>query len=153
LWTEIFMLKTALAGVLVLGAIGPSLVSAEERFESKLELGSAAQDRMVLTRAQIGHVKAALRLTREQEQYWLPVEAALRDLTGRGVHGVTVAARPAVLDQAKLQRLVSAAMPLLMTLDDGQKRHAAALARSMGLGPLMHRDADGTAKLIGGVRY
>jgi hypothetical protein len=40
------MLKTALAGVLVLGAIGPSLVSAEERFESKPGLGSAAKDRM-----------------------------------------------------------------------------------------------------------
>jgi hypothetical protein len=93
LWTEIFMLKTALAGVLVLGAIGPSLVSAEERFESKPELGSAAQDRMMLTRAQIGHIKAALRLTREQEQYRLPVEAVLRDMTGRGAHGVTVAAR------------------------------------------------------------
>jgi hypothetical protein len=43
LWTEIFMLKTALADVLVLGAIGPSLVSVEERFESKPD--SALQHR------------------------------------------------------------------------------------------------------------
>ena len=128
------------------------MVSAEERFESKPELGSATQDRMVLSRAQIGHIKTALRLTREQEQYWLSVEAVLRDMTGRGAHGATAAARPVVLHQAKLQRLASA-VPLLMTLDEGQKRHAVALARSMGLGPLMHRDADGTAKLIGGVRY
>jgi hypothetical protein len=64
-----------------------------------------------------------------------------------------MAAKPVVLDEAKLQRLVSAAMPLLMTLDESQKRHAAALAHSMGLGPLMHREADPAAKLIGGVRY
>jgi predicted component of type VI protein secretion system len=106
----------------------------------------------VLTRAQIRHVKAALSLTREQEQYWLSVEAVLRDMTGKGAHGVTVAARPVVLDQAKLQRLASA-MPLLITPDESQKRHMVALARSMGLAPLTHRDADGTAKLIGGVRY
>jgi hypothetical protein len=147
------MLKTALAGVFVLVAIGASLVSAEERFESRSELGYAIRDRMVLTRAQIGHIKAALRLTREQEQYWPPVEAVLRDMTGRGAHGVTMAGKPVILDEAKLQRLESAAMPLLMTLDEGQKRHAAAVARSMGLGPLMHPGADPAAKLVGRVRY
>jgi hypothetical protein len=34
----------------------------------------------------------------------------------RGVHGVTMAAKPVVLDEPKLQQRVSAAMPLLMTL-------------------------------------
>lgn len=52
LWTEIFMLKTALAGV------------GEIRIQAGL--GSAAQDRMVLTKAQVGHIKAALRLTEPQ---------------------------------------------------------------------------------------
>jgi len=42
-----------------------------------------------------------------------------------------------ILDQTKIQRLAAAAMPLLMKLDEGQKRAAAALARSVGLGPLM----------------
>jgi hypothetical protein len=62
------------------------------------------------------HIKAALRLTRKQKQYWPPVEAALRDMNRRGVHGVTMAAKPVVLDEPKLQQRVSAAMPLLMTL-------------------------------------
>jgi hypothetical protein len=74
-------------------------------------------------------------------------------MNGRGAHGATMAAKPVVLDEVKLQRLVSAAMPLLMTLDEGQKRHAAALARSMGPGPLMQREANPAAKLVGRVRY
>jgi hypothetical protein len=41
------------------------------------------------------------------------------------------------LDQAKVQRLASVAYPLLMSLDEGQKRDAMALARAMGLASLV----------------
>ena len=91
----------------------------------------------MLTTADIVHIKAVLKLTREQEQYWPPVEAALRAITGHAAQGAALAPQPPVLDQAKMQRLAAAAAPLLMRLDDGQKRAAAALARAVGLGPLL----------------
>ena len=84
---------------------------------------------------QIGHIKAPLRLTHEQEQYCPPVEAVLQDMNGRGADGGTMAAKPVVLDEVKLQRLVSAAMPLLMTLDEGRKRHGGRARPLDGSGP------------------
>ncbi len=104
---------------------------------SRHELGAATHETVVLTRAQIGHIRARLKLTAEQAKYWQPVEAALRDMAGRSAHGVAAAARPIVLDQAKVHRLAGLAMPLLMALRDDQKREASALAHSMGLGSLM----------------
>jgi hypothetical protein len=133
---DVLMLKAALAAVLGLATVGQSLVFAEDDLESRPAIGSATRDRVILTGAEIVHIKAVLRLTREQEQYWPAVEAALRAITGHAAQGAAMA-RPLVLDQTKVQRLAAAAMPLLMTLDEGQKRAAAALARSIGLGPLM----------------
>jgi hypothetical protein len=126
------MLKAAFAAVLGLAAVGHSLVLAEDRLDSQQTLGS-----VVLSSTEIVHIKAALKLTREQEQYWPPVEAALRAITGRAAQGVATPPQPLVFDQAKMQRLAAAAAPLLMRLDAEQKRTAAALARSVGLGPLL----------------
>lgn len=129
------MLKAVLVGAFGLTAVGHSLVIAEDRLDSSQDIRAVTQDHVILTSAEIGHIRTVLRLTREQEQYWPPVEAALRAITGHGTRGAGTA--PLVLDQTKLQRLAAAAMPLFMTLDEGQKRAAAALARSVGLGPLM----------------
>jgi len=131
------MLKAALAAVLGLAAVGHSLVLAEDRLDGQQTVGPATQDRVILSSNAIVHIKAVLRLTREQEQYWPPVEAALRAITGHPAQGAAVAPQPPVLDQAKMQRLAAAAAPLLMKLDEAQKRAAAALARSVGLGPLL----------------
>jgi len=131
------MLKVALAAALGVAAVGHSLVLAKDRLDSQQTVGPPMQDQVVLSSAEIVHIKAALRLTREQEQYWPPVEAALRAITGHAAPGVTMAPQPLVLDQTKMQRLAAAAGPLLMRLDDEQKRTAAALARSVGLGPLL----------------
>jgi hypothetical protein len=131
------MLKAAVLAFLGLAAVGHSLALAEDRLDSRPTVGSVTQDRLILTSADIVHIKAVLRLTREQEQYWPPVEAALRAITGHPAQGATVAPQPLVLDQAKMQRLAAAAAPLLMRLDEAQKRAAAALARSVGLGPLL----------------
>jgi hypothetical protein len=131
------MFKAAVVAVWGLAAVGHSLVFAEDRPDSRQTVGSVTQDRGMLTSADIVHIKAVLKLTREQEQYWPPVEAALRAITGHAAQGAALAPQPLVLDQAKMQRLAAAAAPLLMRLDDGQKRAAAALARSVGLGPLL----------------
>jgi len=129
------MLKAAVVAVWGL-AVGHSLVLAEDRPDNPQTVGSVTQDRVLLTSADIVHIKAVLKLTREQEQYWPPVEAALRAITGHGAQRPALT-QPPVLDQAKMQRLAAAAAPLLMKLDDAQKRAAAALARSVGLGPLL----------------
>jgi hypothetical protein len=134
---EGLMLKTALAAVLGLTAVGHSPVLAEDRLDGQQTVGSVRHGHVILSSNAIVHIKAALRLTREQEQYWPPVEAALRAITAHAAQGAAVASQTLVLDEAKMQRLVAAAAPLLMTLDDEQKRAAAAIARSVGLGPLL----------------
>jgi hypothetical protein len=134
---EVLMLKAVLAAVLGLATVGHSLVLAEDRLDGQQTMGPATKDRVILSSNAIVHIKAILRLTREQEQYWPPVEAALRAITGHGTQGAAMASQPLVLDQAKMQRLAAAAAPLLMRLDDEQKRAAAALVRSVGLGPLL----------------
>ena len=133
---DVLMLKAAVVAVCGL-ALGHSLVLAEDRPDNPPTVGSVTRDRVILTSADIVHIRAVLKLTREQEQYWPPVEAALRAITGHAAQGAALAPQPPVLDQAKMRRLAAAAAPLLMRLDDGQKRAAAALARSVGLGPLL----------------
>jgi len=44
-----------------------------------------------------------------------------------------------VLSAASIKRLVSAAQPLIKSLDDDQKRRAMTMARAMGLGGLADR--------------
>jgi len=131
------MLKAVLVALLGLAAVGHSLAWAEDRLDGQQTVGPVTQGRVILSTAEIVHIKVALRLTREQEQYWPPVEAALRAITGRAPQGAAMAIQPVVLDQAKMQRLAAAAAPLLMRLDEEQKRAAAAVARSVGLGPLL----------------
>jgi hypothetical protein len=131
------MSKSVLAAVLGLAVVGHSLVFAQDRLDGQQTVGPVTQDRVLLSSTEIVHIKAALRLTREQEQYWPPVEAALRTITGRAAQGAAMASQALVLDQTKMQRLAAAAAPLLMRLDEQQKRAAAALARSVGLGPLL----------------
>jgi len=86
---------------------------------------------------QIARIKTALRLTAAQEQYWPPVEAALRDIVTQAGHDLVQsrAAPPSryAVDPERLQRLTSAAMPLIMTLDEAQKREVRRIARNMGL--------------------
>jgi hypothetical protein len=95
--------------------------------------------------AEIARIKATLKLTPSQEQYWPPVEAALRDILTqigyehdhqRGGPKTAQAKHPAAptqIDPDRVQRLTSAALPLLMTFDETQKSEVRRLARIMGL--------------------
>jgi hypothetical protein len=137
------MKKIIFAGVLALAAIvtlsGISAALAEDGAGI-----TAVQPRQSAT-VDIARVKRVLKLTPEQEAYWPPVQAALRALARR-----QVAAEPTglvrrisqrvvsiVLDGAAIRRLAVAARPLIANLHDDQKQAALAMAREMGLGPVL----------------
>jgi hypothetical protein len=95
-----------------------------------------AQSNDLFNDAQLASIKHRLRLTPDQEYYWPQVAAALRAISYRV--GRTEAGsknRLATIDpnSAEVQRLKSAAIPLIMTMREDQKREVRALARLMGL--------------------
>ena len=103
--------------------------------------------------AGIAHFKAALRLTPAQEKHWPRVEAALRALAhesdrqqvadASGDPGffrrVGTRATEMVMSAGAMRRLVSAAQPLVKSIDAEQKREALTMARAMGFGSLAAR--------------
>ena len=94
----------------------------------------------------VDRIRSVLRLTQEQERYWRPVEAALRNLArhqeraenrmasciaSAGIWSRSCStARPS-------SGLAVAARPLIAKLDDRQKQAAGQLAQEMGLGPVV----------------
>lgn len=97
------------------------------------------------TTIDIGRIRNVLQLTEEQQRYWPPVEAALRALARQQARAepagfVTRISRKAVsivLDGAAIQRLATAARPLIVMLTQDQMRSASGLAQQMGLGPVV----------------
>jgi len=88
------------------------------------------QSQTLFNDAQIANIKERLRLTREQEQYWPQVEAALRYIGWR--HSRDRSGVP-TLDPDDVQRLKYAAIPLVMNLREDQKHEIRMLAHVMGL--------------------
>src|SRR6266849_1961473 len=96
----------------------------------------------VLNDAQIASIKRRLNLTAEQERMWPAVEAALRRIvyTKNAMNPQTRAAQSsssptAYIDpgSAEVRQLKDAALPLIMRLNDEQKREVKMLAYVMGL--------------------
>ena len=96
----------------------------------------------VLNEAQIASIKQRLKLTAEQERMWPAVEAALRKIvyTKNAMNPQTRTAQSSgsaapYIDpgSAEVQQLKSAALPLIMRLNDEQKREVKMLAYVMGL--------------------
>jgi hypothetical protein len=90
--------------------------------------------------AQLASIKSRLRLSPNQEEYWPAVESALRDIGWKAAHDDTrkPGARPnlaATIDpnSDEVQRLKSAAFPLIMSMNEDQKREVRMLAQVMGL--------------------
>jgi len=90
--------------------------------------------------AQLASIKSRLRLSPNQEEYWPAVESALRDIGWKATHDDTrkPGARPnlaATIDpnSDEVQRLKSAAFPLIMSMNEDQKREVRMLAQLMGL--------------------
>jgi hypothetical protein len=82
--------------------------------------------------AQIASIKGRLRLSPEQEQYWPRVEAALRYIGWRHARERTATRLP-TLEPDDVERVKAAAVPLIMSLREDQKREVRMLAHVMGL--------------------
>lgn len=127
------MRKAVFASAVALAMMGPLLVS-EKGFGPA---PAAAQD-VVVTEGKIARLRSALRLTGEQLQHWRPVEAALRAAIReqREAHGLVQKVRERVSDYAgsamALQRALSAAGPLIASLDERQRESGRNALRSMG---------------------
>jgi hypothetical protein len=101
---------------------------------------TSARSPNVLNDAMIASIRQRLKLTAEQQKLWPAVEAALRKIVytsaamtpqGRGQPGGATA----YIDPAstEVRELKSAALPLIMRLNDEQKREVRMLAFVMGL--------------------
>jgi hypothetical protein len=98
----------------------------------------SARSPNVVNDAMIASIRRRLKLTAEQEKLWPPVEAALRKIVytraamnpQRQPGGSMANIDPT---SAEVQELKSAALPLLMRLNDEQKREVRTLAFVMGL--------------------
>ena len=103
----------------------------------KPKIGTPASS-AIIDEAQIASIKRRLQLTPDQVGYWPAVENALRDVAR---HQAAQArkrrpnAAPAPLDVngPEVQRLISAAMPLLQRMREDQKREVRVLVRMLGL--------------------
>jgi hypothetical protein len=99
----------------------------------------SARSRNVLNDAQIASIKQRLKLTAEQERLWPAVETALRKIvytkTAMNPGRPQAGGSTAYIDPAspEVHELKAAALPLLMRLNDEQKREVKMLAYVMGL--------------------
>lgn len=92
----------------------------------------------------ITRIKSVLQLTPAQQSYWLPVEAALRDIAREQsdsnsglVRRISRRVVSIVVNSAAVARLGAAVRPLIGRLDQQQREAALGLAREMGLGPVL----------------
>ena len=170
------MWKTVLAGTAALAIAGSSLVYAQQGPGGPDRMRGwhpSAEDISAFGDARIAALHAGLKLTTEQEKNWPAVESALRDLAKQrserfsarasaerptdAVERLTLRADAMTQQGAALKKLAEAAGPLYKSLDEGQKRRFAMLARlndreSMGergrhghrgMGGWMHRGSGG----------
>ncbi len=148
------MLKSALAGAVVLATIGCSFAVAGTNDEWQNDSWqsqnyehphrSAGSSQVAMAESRIAEFKAALRLKPEQERHWPRVAAALRDFVARQanhdsnggsmVQRISDRASSFVLNANSVRRLVAAAQPLVKSLDQEQKQVALGLANQMGFG-------------------
>jgi hypothetical protein len=119
-------------------AVTPSSIPSQPPAKPKLATRPAPQkDYTLLSDAQIAAIKGRLNLTASQQQSWPAVEDALRAVAKR-IHETKQAnpragSPPIDPASAEVQQLKSAAMPLLFTLREDQKREVRSLARIIGL--------------------
>lgn len=138
------MWKAALTGAIALVITGSTGAFAQT---PTIQASYRAQSASVAGEMESGiaRFKAALRLTPDQERHWPRVESALREIARnsdqaegteqRGMlRRIGSRATEMVLSAAAMKRLVSAAQPLMKTLDNDQKSTAMQLARAMGFG-------------------
>jgi len=136
------MKKALCAGAFALATIG-LLSNIPATYAN--DLASATSEQSPSTSIDVVRIKSVLRLTSEQERYWPPVEAALRDIARQQarsepagfVRRISHRVVSVVLNSAAVERLAVAARPLIALLNEEQIRAASGLAQEMGLGPVV----------------
>ncbi|MFD0935041.1 hypothetical protein ACFQ12_07580, partial [Methylobacterium trifolii] len=89
----------------------------------------------VLTPAEIRRIKLSLRLTRDQEPYWFPVEQMLAEIGSQQAALVRAGQNPSdAFGIGAAMRMSSVARPLLDVLREDQKAQVRERARAMGFG-------------------
>jgi hypothetical protein len=127
------MKKAVFAGAVALAMMGPLFVS-----EKGIGPATALAQDVVVTEGKIARLRAALRLTGEQIKHWHPVESALRAAVReqRESQGLVQKVRDRVGSYAgsamAIQRAMSAAGPLIASLDERQRESGRNALRSMG---------------------
>jgi hypothetical protein len=93
-------------------------------------------DHLVLSNGQIDRIKTALALTPDQEAYWPAIAEELRAIAKQQPKRTAAKGAPPPklhVDDESVQRLYSAAAPLIMRLRDDQKQTVRQLALMLGL--------------------
>jgi hypothetical protein len=128
------MRKAVFAGAIALAMMGPLFVS-EQGFGPV----SASAQEVIVTEGKIARLRSALRLTAEQIQHWRPVEAALRAAIreqradGEGwVHKVRTRVSGYAGSAMALRQAVSAAGPLIASLNEQQRQSGRNALRALG---------------------
>jgi hypothetical protein len=121
-------------------ASAPASAAAKRPVQPPHPAVPASASNAVLNSAQIASIKERLKLTSYQSQLWPPVESALRDISYQGrpdAGGRKLAsnAKGGTIDpnSVPVQRLKSAAVPLIMSLSEDQKQEVRTMVRLMGL--------------------
>ncbi len=136
------MKKLIFVGVLALAAGGMLCVTVTTQTYAN-DIVAVGADTVSID---VARIKQVLQLTPEQEPYWPPVEAALREVARRQqaqaesagfVRRISHRVVSIVLDSAAVARVARAARPLIERLRDEQKQGALALAQEMGLVPVL----------------
>ena len=136
------MMRAFFAGAFALALLCLLPGTATQVQASELSGGTSA----ALTQVNVGRIKAALKLTPEQQAYWPPIEVALRDIqreqadpaANAGIlRRISTRVVNIALNGAAAARLAAAARPLVKALTSEQRDTAIALAREMGLGPML----------------
>ncbi len=135
------MWKAALAGAVALATVGSLSVS-----QQGFGIAPAAAEEIIVTEGQIARLHAALRLTASQEHYWHALAATLRSIAHhQQEYRVASADDDGFVSRTRarlsgyaltgmaMQRLKSAAEPLVGVLSDEQKQAGRTVLASMGV--------------------
>jgi len=135
------MFKTALVGAVALATVSTLSISCDG-----VGISSASAQEVVVSHSQISRLKSALHLTADQEHLWRPVEATLRALAHQQQkYRVASADASSFMERAQsrisgyaltavsMQKLRTAAQPLIGRLNDEQKHAGMQVLQSMGV--------------------
>ena len=134
------MLKAALAGAM-LATTGVSCCLAQDYTHANYEQPRPARQGPSVTGGHIAQLRAALKLTAEQQRHWPAVASALRGLSRKSANsdnaqGYAQRASAAVISADAIRRVASAARPLIASLTEQQKAAGMAVIRASGLASL-----------------